>query len=474
MPREGTNQIRVGERPTVPLVVFDGDCAFCRQWVARWDSITGAAVEYRPYQEVAGRFPEIGEALFRARVWLIEPDGRASGGARAVTRLYALAGIMRWPFWLMAHVPFFAALAEMIYNLVARHRDAAMVAVRWLWGSIDRRPSYLRTRAVVLRGLGLAYLAAFWSLAAQVDGLIGSRGIAPATEYLDQVKPMLEDHRFWRVPTLLWLDASDRSLHGLCWGGVAASGLLVVGIMPGACLVWLWLAYLSLVVVGQPFLGYQWDALLLEAGVLGILLAPWKLWLGSARREPSGVAVWLVKWLVFRLMFLSGVVKLTSGDPTWAAWEAMKYHYETQPLPTWTSWGMHQLPSWCQTASVGYLFWAELVAPFLVFGPRRLRMVGFFSLVLLQILIAATGNFGFFNLLTVVLCLILVEDRDWRRPLTDRSEPRHPGWWRAAPLLVIGAVLFAVTGMEALDRSPITVVFPVAPGGGPEVGATVP
>ena len=131
------------------------------------------------------------------------------------------------------------------------------------------------------------------------------------------------------------------------------------------------------------------------------------------------MVLWLLRWLVFRLMFLSGVVKLTSGDPTWRAWEALRYHYETQPLPTWTSWYLHQVPGWFHAASIGFMFWAELIAPFLVFGPRRVRMVGFWSLVLLQILIAATGNYGFFNLLSVVLCLTLVEDRDWGRRYAD-------------------------------------------------------
>jgi hypothetical protein len=317
-------------------------------------------------------------------------------------------------------------------------------------------------RAIFLRGLGAAYLAAFWSLAVQVDGLIGSRGIFPAREFLGAVEPALGGRRYWQLPTLLWLDASDRALHLLCWGGVVAGGLLVAGVLPRACLALLWLSYLSLVGVGQPFLGYQWDALLLEAGLLGILFAPWGPWLGRAGREPSHGVVWLIRWLVFRLMFLSGVVKLTSGDPAWLAWEAMKYHYETQPLPAWTSWYMHQLPPWFHAASVGYVFWAELIAPFFVFGPRRLRMAGFWSIMLLQALIAATGNYGFFNLLAMVLCLALVEDRDWgrREPDPDRDrdgdEPAPRGWWRRVALGVAGAIIVAVTAMEGLDRSGLT------------------
>src|SRR6516165_6967351 len=121
-----------------------------------------------------------------------------------------------------------------------------------------RRPHYRRTRSAFLRGLGAVYAAAFASMAVQVDGLIGSQGILPAAEYLDQahqfLKPASEAYR--RLPTLLWLDASDRSLHVVCVSGVVLGCALAVGLLPGLCTVLLWVLYLSLVVVGQVFLGY--------------------------------------------------------------------------------------------------------------------------------------------------------------------------------------------------------------------------
>ena len=178
-------------------------------------------------------------------------------------------------------------------------------------------------------------------------------------------------------------------------------------------MVLLWLFYLSLVVVGQVFLGYQWDSLLLEAGLLAVLLTPWRARLSRAGDQPWGFAIWLVRLLAVRLMFLSGMVKLASHDPTWRDWTALDYHYQTQPLPIWTSWYVHQMPAWFRGLSVGFMFYAELVAPFFVLGPRPIRLVGFASIVLLQILIAATGNYGFFNLLTVVICLTMLDDRDW-------------------------------------------------------------
>src|SRR4051794_16508609 len=181
----GQSEVRVAERPGVALLIYDGDCGFCRSWVERWRGITGDRVEYRPAREVSGRFPEIGPEGFASRCWLIEPDGRASGGALAVLRLYALAGEGRFLPGLYERVPGFAATAEAAYDLVARHRRAGAAVTRLLWGASAERPRHRRTRAVFLRALGLCYLAAFASLAAQVDGLIGSRGIAPAADFLD-------------------------------------------------------------------------------------------------------------------------------------------------------------------------------------------------------------------------------------------------------------------------------------------------
>jgi hypothetical protein len=365
------------------------------------------------------------------------------------------------------------------------------VATQWLerWWDGNGCPSHHRARSIWLRGLGVVYLSAFASLAVQLDGLIGSQGILPAAAYLERAGRFLGPGpaTYWRLPTLLWLDASDRALHALCWGGVALSVPLIVGILPGLCLVLLWVFYLSLTVAGQVFLGYQWDGLLLESGLLAVLLTPWGLRLGRAGDEPWRFAVWLVRWLVFRLMFLSGVVKLASGDPAWWAWRALDVHYETQPLATWTSWYIHQMPSWFHGLSVGFMFYAELIAPWFIFGPRPVRLAGFASLMLLQILITATGNYGFFNLLAMVLCLALLDDRDWDwvagkimlvlhraasprpRARTDPvtaeekkgSEPPpaadapSPGlrpwsWPRRAVVGTVGGILVAVTAADTL------------------------
>jgi lipase maturation factor 1 len=297
-----------------------------------------------------------------------------------------------------------------------------------------RPRSHHITRSVWLRGLGLVYLAAFGSLAVQLDGLIGSRGILPASEYLATASRSLGHGAgaYWRLPTLFWFNSSDQALHAVCWAGIALSLLLSAGVTPGICTVLLWAFYLSLTIVGQVFLGYQWDSLLLETGLLAILLAPWSLTLGRARDEPWVITIWLIRWLLFRLVFLSGVVKLSSGDPAWSAWRALEFHYQTQPLPAWTSWYLHRMPSWFHRLSVGFMFYAELVAPFFIFAPRPIRLLGFVCLVVLQVLIAGTGNYGFFNLLTIVLCLSLLDDRDWNsvRVFVARSLAHWQRWKR--------------------------------------------
>jgi hypothetical protein len=333
-------------------------------------------------------------------------------------------------------------------------------------------PDYRRTRSIFLRGLGLCYTAAFASMAVQVDGLIGSRGILPVAEYLDRAGRVLGlgPATYWRLPSLLWFNASDHALHALCWGGVILGVLLFAGITPGVCATLLWLAYLSITVGGQVFLGYQWDGLLLEAGLLAILMAPWTIRLNRAADRPWWFTIWLVRWLVFRLMFMSGIAKLTNQDPAWWGFRALDFHYETQPLPAWTSWYVHQLPGWFHRLSVGFMFYAELAAPFLIFGTRRMRQVGFASLVLLQLLIAATGNYGFFNLLSVVLCASVLDDRDWMRMREMMRRSRPPisnacgsettanskvGKWSLARRMAVGTtggVLIAVTSQRMVER----------------------
>jgi hypothetical protein len=300
-----------------------------------------------------------------------------------------------------------------------------------------------------LRLLGLVYVAAFASLAVQIRGLVGSRGISPASEFLELVRTATP-HPFWSSPSIFWINASDGALVAVCWIGAALGALVAAGLLQGPALVLLWALFLSVCTVGQEFLGFQWDALLLETGFLAVFLAPWTVFSWRQRAEPSVLVTWLLRFLLFRLMFASGVVKLASGDPTWRNLTALQFHYETQPLPTWTSFFAQQLPAWFQSFSTLVMFAVELISPFGIFAPRRFRLASFCALVGLQLGIAETGNYAYFNLLTVALCLLLLDDAcfpaGWRPAAAVRVAPPWRGYvaWAFAGvwlLLSVSALL---------------------------------
>ena len=291
--------------------------------------------------------------------------------------------------------------------------------------------------------MGLIYLIAFLSLTVQVRGLIGQDGILPAGEFMTAARTwagtqQIGIDRFRVLPTLFWASTSDGVLQGTCLAGAALAVLLMAGIAPVVLLPLLWVGYLSLVVVGRVFLWYQWDILLLEAGSLAIFIAP-LVWRHSLGRpiEPPRIALWLLWWLLFRLMFESGVVKLASGDATWRGLTALTFHYDTQPLPTPVAWYMHQLPRWFQRGSTAAVLGIELAFPWLIFTPRRLRLVACAILVWFQGLIWLTGNYTFFNLLTMALSVLLVDDATvdrlmqklgTHRPIATPAVSRPVGW----------------------------------------------
>jgi predicted DCC family thiol-disulfide oxidoreductase YuxK len=438
-----------------PLFVYDGDCGFCRGWVERWRQRTGDRVVYAPFQEVADRFPSISVEAFRAQAHLIEPDGRVARGAEAVFHALSYAPRGGWLLAAYRRVPGFAAVAEAVYRWVARHRSLMTRAARW-WPEIGgRTPSRRVVRRLFLWALALVYLDAFLSMLVQVRALVGESGILPVADLLEYVRLRIPDgRRFWLLPTLFWIDSSDAALVAACVGGGALAVLLGLEVAPALVLALMWATYLSLTCVGQIFLGYQWDALLLETGLLSVLFASWTWRPGAARMAPVPTGTfWLLRLLVFRLTLGSGLVKLLSGDPTWRTLTALRFHYETQPLPTWIGWYAHQLPGMVHTISAGMMFLVELLAPFFIFGPARLRRGAFGAMVGAQVAIALTGNYGFFNLLTIALCLLVLDDDDLPRWVRVRFHPREPplprpartGWIRvpAAPVLaLLGLVTF--------------------------------
>ena len=392
-------------------MIWDGECHFCRRWIERWREITAGEVDYATYQEAADRFPEIPLEQCQRAVAFIEPDGKTFFAAEAVYRSLACRSSRKWMAWSYDQVPGFAAISEIAYGFVARHRKVGSAFTRVLWGRDVRPPTYFWARRWFLRAVGLIYLIAFVSLWAQVDGLIGANGISPVNQFLSAVHEQLGSQVYSLLPTLCWFDSSNTFLHFLCGAGVAFSLLLAFGIAPVICLTALFVFYLSLTISGQTFLSFQWDILLLETGFLSIFLAPWQLWPKRGQEPPvSRAALLLIKLLLFKLMVMSGVVKLTSGDDCWWNLTALDYHYWSQPLPTIFGWWADQHPAWFKHFSVGFCMAVEIIAPFFIWAPRRPRLIAAGLMIFLQLVIALTGNYCFFNLLTLALCLLLIDD----------------------------------------------------------------
>src|SRR5213593_2733427 len=229
-------------------------------------------------------------------------------------------------------------------------------------------PGRGRVRDLFLRLLGVIFLAAFLSLLVQVRLLFGRDGLLPAAAYLDAVRA----HGILAVPTLFWLDASDRALVGLGIAGAVLSFGLILNVAPRWCLLALWALYLSFVSVGQDFLSFQWDNLLLESAFFALFVTPGGLRPRNAP-PPHPLAVFLMLWLLFRLHVESGAAKWLLGDPTWRDLTAMATYYETAPLPTWIGWYAHQMPLWAHKLCGLYVYVVELGLPFLVYGPGRVR-----------------------------------------------------------------------------------------------------
>ena len=299
-------------------------------------------------------------------------------------------------------------------------------------GLVVRGADYRQTSRLFIKALAVIYLIAFASLAVQIDGLAGPDGILPLDRALAEAHAARGPAAWWQIPTLFWLDAGAVTLELAAWTGCVLALVLLAGRLVRTALVLLFLLYLSLVHAGQLFMSFQWDYLLLEAGFLAIFLP-----------TGSGLVVWLMRWLLFRLRFLSGASKLLSGDPTWSGFTALNHYFEVQPLPHALSWYAHQLPDWTLKAGVGLTLFAELVVPLLMFLPRGPRFFAAWVTIGVQVLIILTSNHNFVNFLTIALCLFLFDDRALGRAAAWVQRPAvaaAPG--AAARLLMPG--LFAM------------------------------
>jgi len=326
-------------------------------------------------------------------------------------------------------------------------------------------------RFLVLRLLGLIYLMAFLTLVNQGPGLIGSHGLLPAADYLDDVGAQLGGRAagFWQMPTLFWLRASDGFIAAAGWAGVVLSLVVMAGYANAIVLAVLCALQISVVNIGQDFYAFGWEIQLVETGFLCIFLVPLLDGRPFPRRAPPALVVWLLRWLIVRVMWGAGLIKLR-GDACWRDLTCLDFHFETQPIPSPLTVVFHFLPPWAHKLGVLFNHVVELAAPFFVFGPRRVRLVAGALMAALQVVLIASGNLAFLNWLTLVPILACFDDGLWRRvlprPVVARAEraraaaiPSRPQGATTALLgvavavLSIGPTLNLLSGKQMMNTS---------------------
>jgi len=412
--------------PDKPLLIFDGNCGFCKIWIKYWNQLTGGRVDYAPSQEVGQQFPQIPPKDYSESVQLVLPSGEVLRGAKAVFQSLTYAPGLGWLLSLYRGLPGFAPVTEAGYRMIAAHRSFFYQVTRFTFGRTVSPLCYASVEWLFLRVLAAIYFIAFASFGVQVTGLIGERGILPLGRYLQAMSQTFGVRSYWMLPSVFWIAHGDVVLRLACIAGAVISVVLLFGYFERSCLICLFALYLSLCSAGQDFMSFQWDMLLLETGFLAIFLGSSKL------------VVFLFRWLLFRLTFLSGAVKLLSHDRTWSGLSALTFHYWTQPLPTRLAWYMNQLPPSFQHFSTATVLVIELAVPFLIFGPRLWRFFGAGAMLFLQVLIFLTGNYTFFNLLTIALCLFLLDDRALAKlRLRLRFAQCRPVFTRGAAVLIL-------------------------------------
>ncbi|HEY6080760.1 MAG TPA: lipase maturation factor family protein [Polyangiaceae bacterium] len=287
-------------------------------------------------------------------------------------------------------------------------------------------PTFWLTRAVLLRGLGLVYALAFLILVRQGPALLGEQGILPAARFTERVAQHLGSRAagFWELPSLFWISASDVWLGVGAWLGLLGGLLALAGLANLPLLLLLWALYVSFTHVGQIFYGYGWDLLLCEAGFLAAFLAP--AWRGrelDARSPPPLVVIVLFRWLLFRVMFGAGLIKLR-GDPCWTELTCLAYHYETQPNPGPLSPLFHAAPLWFHQLGTAFNHLVEVLVPFGVFGPKALRAACGALIIVFQAILILSGNLSFLNWLTLLLAFACFDDAQLLRALPRRLRAR--------------------------------------------------
>ena len=314
---------------------------------------------------------------------------------------------------------------------------------------------HLLIRWFFLRALGLIYFSAFLPLIYEIRGMLGASGILPIADYLQAVAGAMSGlPRYWYAPTVLWIGASDRALMVLCWVGIAASVCAVLNLWPRMSLLVCFVCFLSFVCVAQEFASFQSDGMLLEAGFIALFFAPAGLRPGlGAASPPIRASLYLLRWEWFRIYFESGVVKIASGDQSWRHLTAMDDYYQNGPLPTWIGWYVQHLPHWFHASAAFMTLFSELALVWMLFLPRRARIICFCIVTPFQISIILTANYTFLNYIVLLLGILLLDDKVARVVLPGKFLA-WIGYGEVAPFGGTGTDAVAVSATPASSEVP--------------------
>ncbi len=263
--------------------------------------------------------------------------------------------------------------------------------------------SYHTICALFPRLLGVVYLFMFFPFLFQIRGLIGKEGILPIEPLLNVYQKNLGKRRFYWIPSVFWYSASDKALMAVPAIGSFLAILLIAGLYPFILLPVLILLHLSIITAGQDFLSFGWEMFFCEISYNAFLI--------SLTNDLNPLAWFSINLLIFRFHLKSGTSKLQSHDPSWRNLMALKYHYETQPIPNPLAWYVHKLPLWFHKFSTAAVLFLEIVVPFGVFGSETIRFITFGALFFLQFAIWISGNYSYLSYLTAVLVTLLISDK---------------------------------------------------------------
>jgi len=311
------------------------------------------------------------------------------------------------------------------------HTSQAMILsrrpLRWLFDAQAGPPNRFVPRWLFLRALALIYFSAFFSLLFQIEALIGPHGILPAERFLAAVAGGTGYLRFWFAPTLFWLSSGSHGIMAVVWLGLIASIAALCNLWPRLSFFLCFVCFLSFVTAAQVFSGYQSDGMLLEAGFLALFFVPRGFLPRWGISSPaSRASLLLLQWEWFRIYFESGLVKLLSGDVQWRNFTAMDEYYQNGPLPTWIGWYIEHLPHWFHAASAAGTLGMELAVVWMLFLPRRVRLVCFCIVTPWEIGVILTANYTFLNYLVLALGFLLLDDHSVRWLLPRRLRATLP------------------------------------------------